>query len=135
MPAQQNDILQQLQKDILVLQGFRRLPADTTPDFGLGPVNSAFPNECFPSAAIHEFISDGYEDSAASCAFITGLLSTLMHDGSASVWINSVQTVFPPALKSFGIAPDKIIFIDLQKRKKKCYGQWKKHSNVMAWQQ
>ena len=27
------------------------------------------------------------------------------------------RTIFPPALKSFGIAPDKIIFIDLKKEK------------------
>ena len=101
-------------------------PVIATIDFGLGPIDAAFPNECFPTGAIHEFISDGYEESAASGAFITGLLSTLMNDGRASIWIHSTQTVFPPALKSFGIEPDKIIFIQL-KKKKKCCGSWKKH--------
>lgn len=117
MLAQQNDIIQQLQRDILVLQGFKRLPTDTILDFGLGPVDAAFPNECFPLGAIHEFISNGYEDSAASGGFVSCLVSTLMHNGGASVWIHSSQTVFPPALKSFGVEPDKVIFINTRKEK------------------
>ncbi|MES1222587.1 MAG: Error-prone repair protein ImuA [Bacteroidota bacterium] len=113
----QNNIITQLQKDILSLQGFNRLAGDSSIDFGLGSVDSAFPNKCFPTGAIHEFISNGHEDNAASGAFITGLLSTLMKDCRVSVWIHSKQTVFPPALKSFGVEPDKIIFIHSTKEK------------------
>ena len=45
-------------------------------------------------------------------------LSALMRNGGASSLDQFIQrTIFPPALKFFGIAPDKIIFIDLQKEK------------------
>ncbi len=40
-----------------------------------------------------------------------------MKKGGASIWINPSQTIFPPALKSFGIAPERIIFIELRKEK------------------
>jgi protein ImuA len=33
------------------------------------------------------------------------------------LWISSSRTLFPPALKSFGLEPDRFIFIDLQKEK------------------
>lgn len=44
-----------------------------------------------------------------------GILASLMRSGGVSVWISAHRTIFPPALRSFGIAPDKMIFIDLQK--------------------
>ena len=40
-----------------------------------------------------------------------------MSSDGAVIWISASRIIFPPALKSFGIAPDKIIFIDLQKEK------------------
>jgi protein ImuA len=67
--------------------------------------------------AIHEFISVGPESAAATAGFISGLLSPLMKRGGASIWIGSSRTIFPPALKLFGIEPSHIIFIDLQKER------------------
>jgi protein ImuA len=40
-----------------------------------------------------------------------------MKTGAHSVWISPFQSIFPPALKSFGIEPHKIIFIQSQKPK------------------
>jgi protein ImuA len=40
-----------------------------------------------------------------------------MKKGGAAVWIGSSRNLFPPALKMFGIEPDRILFIDLQKEK------------------
>ena len=40
-----------------------------------------------------------------------------MDSGGATIWISSYRTIFPPALAAFGMAPDKIIFIDLKKEK------------------
>jgi protein ImuA len=34
-----------------------------------------------------------------------------------SIWISSSPEVYPPGLKSFGLDPDRIIFISLQKEK------------------
>jgi protein ImuA len=67
--------------------------------------------------AVHEFLCAGAEDAAATGGFIAGILATLMRSGGVSLWISSSRTLFPPALKSFGIDPEKIIFIDLQKEK------------------
>jgi len=117
MPVNRADIIHRLQKDILSLQGIKSFAANEVPDFGLGPVESAFPNNCFPVAATHEFLSDGPEHAAAATGFIACLTSTLMRKGGASVWISSGGSIFPPALKSFGIEPDKIIFIDLKNEK------------------
>ncbi|MEJ7677101.1 MAG: hypothetical protein WKG06_04335 [Segetibacter sp.] len=40
-----------------------------------------------------------------------------MRKGGVSLWISSSRMIFPPALKSFGIEPDKIIFINVPKEK------------------
>ena len=50
-------------------------------------------------------------------SFIAGIISSLMRNRGALLWISATRNIFPPALQSFGIAPDKIIFIDLQKDK------------------
>jgi protein ImuA len=41
----------------------------------------------------------------------------MMRNGGVSLWISSSRIVFPPALKCFGIEPDKIVFIDVPKQK------------------
>lgn len=120
MPTERATIISQLQEDILLLQGFK--PANNTAvDVGLGPIKDAFPNASFPLGAVHEFLSEGAEAAAATSGFIAGLLSSLMGSAGTSVWISSARTLFPPALRSFGIQPDRFIFIDLQKEK---HGIW-----------
>lgn len=57
------------------------------------------------------------EEAAATGGFVAGVLSALMGKGGATVWLSTNRTIFPPALVSFGIAPDKIIFVDLKKEK------------------
>lgn len=109
--------IEQLQKEILPLQGFKTSLQTTRIDIGLGPLNNAFPNHQFPIGAIHEFINDTINDVAASSGFIAAILAPLMRNAGAVIWISSSRKVFPPALASFGIAPDHIIFIDLQKEK------------------
>ena len=110
-------IIQQLQKDILGLQGYKTLPADIRTDTGLGIITKAFPNNIFPVAAVHEFISHQTEHFAATAGFVSGILAGLMKGGKACVWISNTRSLFPPALKMFGIQPDQIIFIDLHREK------------------
>lgn len=117
MLAKKEDIISQLKKDILLLQGFKRLATDDTIQIRLGPIDSAFPNGCFPLSAVHEFINEEIECTAATSGFIGHVVSSLMINGGACVWITSSGTVFPPALKSFGVEPDKIIFIKVQRMK------------------
>ena len=116
MLAAKNDILKALQSDILRLQGFKSV-SNGTLDIGLGPIIKAFPSGSFPLGAVHEFLSTQIEDAASTNGFIAGLLSSLMGNNGITLWISSSRTLFPPALKSFGIEPDRFIFIDLQKEK------------------
>lgn len=117
MDLSKANIIAQLQKDILVLQGFKTGGNNTSIDVGLGAIKNAFPNNQFPLGAIHEFIAAGAEDAAATGGFVAAVLASLMHHKGATIWISSSRNIFPPALQSFGIAPDKIIFIDLHKEK------------------
>jgi protein ImuA len=111
------EILQRLQKEILPLQGFKHLSTDISVDFGLGPVNDAFPNQSFPLSSIHEFICDSREHSAAASGFVACLTGILMKKAGAAIWISKKRSIFPPALGTFGITPDQIIFITTQNEK------------------
>jgi protein ImuA len=106
-----------LQKEILPLQGFKPQPAGANPDTGLGPIEDAFPNGRFPTGAIHEFISGSAEQTAAAGGFIACILNALMQSSRVCIWISTARTLFPPALKFFGVEPDRMIFIDLQKER------------------
>lgn len=117
MAATKADIIAQLQRDILPLQGIRIASRNAALDAGLGQMRNAFPNASFPLGAIHEFISNTTEDGAATSGFVAGIISSLMRNSGAMIWVSASRTIFPPALKSFGISPDKIIFIDLQRER------------------
>jgi protein ImuA len=117
MLASKKDIISQLQKEILPLQGFRPPSPGNAVDMGLGPVEAAFPNGVFPTGAMHEFLNDRAEDAAASGGMMAGLLAGLMQKGGVCVWIGCRRTLFPPALKAYGIEPDRVIFVDLKREK------------------
>lgn len=105
-----------LQTDILRMQGFKAVN-NTALDIGLGPLREAFPNASFPLGAIHEFVSTKPEETAAAIGFLSGLLSILMAEKGVTLWIRSSRMLFPPALQNFGVNPDRVIFIDVQKEK------------------
>lgn len=109
-------ILNQLQTDILRLQGFKP-SASLGIDFQLGPIVKALPGKCFPLGAVHEFLAHSSKDVAATNGFVAGLLSTLLRREGAAVWISSSRTLYPPALYQFGIKPERFIFVDLKNEK------------------
>ncbi|WP_207632776.1 ImuA family protein [Foetidibacter luteolus] len=111
------DIINRVKKDILTLQGFKTLPADNTVRIGIPTIEANFPNAVFPTGCMHEFISQTIEDAAATNAFVAALSGRLMQFGGACAWISATRTLFPSALKRFGLEPHQIIFIDLQKEK------------------
>jgi protein ImuA len=117
MPSTKANIIAQLRKEILAFQGFKSFADNNELNVGLDSISHAFPNSTFPLGAMHEFICSSTEDVSASVGFITGLLSSLMRNGGVAFWIAPVQSLFPPALKSFAISPDKVIFVDLQNQK------------------
>ncbi|MFC3560288.1 ImuA family protein [Pedobacter jamesrossensis] len=110
-------IIDRLQQQILKIQGFKSGSQGQTIDFGLGGMTASFPNHIFPTAAIHEFLGTNLEDAAATGGFISALLAPLMRNGGPCLWISTSGKIFPPSLTPFGISPDRIIFIDLQKEK------------------
>ena len=117
MLASKKDIITELQKNILHWQGMKVPLAGTTRFAGLEPVESAFPNAVFPTGAIHEFLTEEPEHAAACGGFLGGLLQVLMEQGGICLWISTGRSLFPPALKTFGVNPDRIIFIDLKREK------------------
>ena len=108
-------IVASLQADILKLQGYKNADSAGV-DPGLGPINASFPNRSFPIGAIHEFLATDAEDAAAACGFISGIVSFLTGDYGTILWIGNSSRVFPPALKKFGLKPENVIFVDLQKQ-------------------
>ena len=108
--------LKTLREELLSLQGLRATEFNAI-DLALAPLRYAFPGSSFPTAAVHEFITDSKETSTATSGFVAGMLTSLMKKSGATMWISTSRKIFPPALKLFGIEPDQFIFVDLQKEK------------------
>jgi len=117
MPEAKKDIISQLQKNILQWQGFSPVVSGMTKGIGLGPLESAFPNGVFPTGAIHEMLCPEREQAAATSGLMAGVLSSLMQSGGACLWISTSRKLFPPALTAFGVVPDRVIFVDVQREK------------------
>lgn len=111
------EIISELQKNILQWEGFRVPLAGRIPFKGLEQIERSFPNSVFPTGAIHEFLSDKPEHEAATEGFISGLMNVLMQNGGICLWISTSVSVFPPALKAFGIEPDRIVFVCLNRQR------------------
>lgn len=110
-------IIQKLRADMIRWEGFRPAPPGPKQDLGLGPVAAAFPDGVFPTGAIHEFISSSPEDTAATGGFIAGLVNKLLNAGGACLWVSYTRRIYPPALKLFGVDPDRVIFVDVPLQK------------------
>lgn len=117
MPGDKKDIISKLQKDILLWEGFAPPPANKAKGIGLGVIESAFPNNVFPTGAIHEMVCPTPEQAAATSGLMGGLLASLMKQGGVCLWIGTSRKLFPPSLMAFEVEPHRVIFIDVQKEK------------------
>jgi protein ImuA len=117
MAEAKRELIERLQKDILQWEGYKPPPAGTQDLVGLGPVEVAFPNGIFPLGTVHEMVCSNTEQATACGGFVSGLLSVLMQNGGACLWIGLSGNLFPLALKPFGVEPDRVIFITLSKDK------------------
>lgn len=111
------EMIKQLKEKILTLEGFSIGKESQQLDFGLGPINAAFPGGTFPEGAIHEFVSSTEACAAAANGFLASLLGTLMKKGGICLWVSVGRRLFPPALKFFGVEPHRVIFIDVRREK------------------
>ncbi len=116
MPEAKKDIIHRLQQEILVLQGFKVPAADSAGSVGLGEIETAFPNHIFPTGAVHEFIGDSPEGTAACEGFIAGILKALQKN-RACLWTGVSRKAFPQALTAFNVEPEKIVFADVSTEK------------------
>ncbi len=110
----ENEIVRQLKKDILAMQGMQQVAHGRALNAGLGPVTEAFPCGIFP-VGIHEFVSASPECAAATSGFMAGLLGSTVRPYDTCLWISNGRTLFPPALSFFGVSPDRILFVDNRK--------------------
>jgi protein ImuA len=111
------DIVAKLQKEILRLEGFKLHTDNTSIGQSHGLFHNSFPGCSFPLGAVHEFLSSGTEASVVTGGFIAGLLSSIIGKNGVFLWISTSKGLFPPALTSFGLQPDRFIFIRVQKEK------------------
>lgn len=112
------EIIEELQQKILHLQGNQK-QADEQLSIGLGKIESAFPGEIFPKGVVHELISNTAEEATCTSGFISVVLGKLMPNTGYCLWISTVprRSIFPSALKGFGIDPERILFIDAGRTK------------------
>lgn len=114
---EKSEVIRKLREEIRAIEGSVPSRQDPGVYFGLKPVEAAFPENRFPVGAVHEFSSQEATEAASTNGFIAGLLGRLMQKGGFCLWVSSERTVFPPGLKRFGVEPDRIIFIDVQREK------------------
>lgn len=117
MEQNKSDTIAALRKQVLQLEGYRLQHKSGQLHDGIAAIAAAFPGGIFPSGVIHEFLCTGAGQLASSGGFISGLLQHALHANGTCFWISKRRSVFPPALRSYGIDPHKIIFIDAHKDK------------------
>jgi len=131
MADAKRELINSLQKNILQWEGYKPPALGERKQFGLKTIEANFPNGVFPMRAVHEMVCANTEQATASSGFISGLLSVLMQNGGACLWISLSGNMYPVALKSFEIEPDRMIFIQVNKDKEvlwvmeealKCHG-------------
>lgn len=107
----------ELQAMILEAEGFLPPMENSRQLNMLGPMAEAFPTGIFPMGAIHEFVSMDVAQVAASAGFISCLIGQLMQHRGPCLWVSMGKRLFPPALKRFGMEPDRVIFVNLAQQK------------------
>lgn len=117
MSATKEEIVAKLRRDIIAWEGFKPPEPGARSGIGLGDMELAFPNRVFPTGAIHEFLSSTPEETSSSGAFICCILAALLKKGGICLWISYTRRVYPPALKLFGVDPNRVVFVDVTRQK------------------
>ncbi|MES2762510.1 MAG: Error-prone repair protein ImuA [Bacteroidota bacterium] len=117
--AADRSVIEELQRQICHLQGDSQHSREQTLVLGLGQIESAFTDQVFPRGVVHELVSNSSEAATCTSGFMSVILSKLIAQGGYCLWISTIprRSIFPPALKNFGIDPGKILFVDTAKPK------------------
>lgn len=112
-------IIERLQQQLMSLQKQVPQGAEQTLPIGLGVMENSFPGQVFSKGAVHELISHSSEEASCTSAFISVILGKLMPASGYCLWISTVprRSIFPPALKGFGIDPERVLFVDAGRSK------------------
>jgi protein ImuA len=116
MKNNKNDTFEKLKQELLSFSGYKA-NLNSHSAISLGPIDQAFPNNTFPIGGLHEFLSVSQEDSAATYGFVMAVVAKIVQTGGVVLWISTSRLAFPPALLVFGIKPDHVIFLDLEKER------------------
>jgi protein ImuA len=111
MSEHKQNIIRELYRQILPLEGYKPAAREVSTDLGLGPIQAAFPDGIFPTGAIHDFITADQEQAAATTAFIAAILGRLMEGGGVSVWIGPPGVTNVRGLAFYGLEPHRVIFV------------------------
>jgi protein ImuA len=118
MPTRNNvHIIEKLRRDIMHLEGFKPASSDANAIDGLQQIERSFPNHVFPTGAVHEFLTFKQEHVASTAGFVAGIMSVLMKNDGACLWISTNRKIFPRAFASFNVQPDKIVFVNVRQYK------------------
>ncbi|HTK19207.1 MAG TPA: hypothetical protein VL442_06840 [Mucilaginibacter sp.] len=117
MITRKEEIIAKLRQEIIAFEGFRPPQQGVVDSFGLGLIENAFPNQVFPTGVLHELLSSCPEETAATGGFIAGLVKCLLSQGGICLWVSWSRRIYPPALKLFGVDPDRVIFVDVPLQK------------------
>jgi protein ImuA len=107
----QSIILNNLRKEILALGGIKSPTIKLAQKHGLYMLKDNFPLGIFPTASMHEFITNNPSQLGASTGFVAATIATCLPDNAIIIWISNAHQVYPAALSMFGIQPHKIIFV------------------------
>ncbi len=112
-------IIEQLQQQIEKLQCNHATSAGQPGILGLGSIETAFPGKTFMRGAVHELISNSTEQATCTSGFISVILGKLVQNNNYCLWISHIprRSIFPNALKAFGIDAERILFVDAAKPK------------------
>lgn len=106
--------MRQLRREVMALEGFLPLKGkEADRRVQLGPMQEAFPEQAFPLGVNHEFISNTASEAASTQGFLAAILGMLLQKGGYCLWLGIRPQVFPPALKHFGVTPDRVVFVNV----------------------
>ena len=114
--AEGQALFDKLRTDILLMPRFLT-PTTDAATVDMGRLLNAFPNQVFPTGAVHEFITSTKENAAASAALASAITSALATGGGACIWVHRCRRIFPPALTAFGVNPEQVVFVGAKSEK------------------
>jgi protein ImuA len=112
MAIPKKDIIQQLRREIIALDGLRHVPMGEAPQEGLSLFADHFPQGRFPLGAVHECLPASGADQPAALGFCLALVQTVLSPEGLIAWLSPQPApLYGPGLRQIGIDPARVIFV------------------------